>query len=112
MLHSDGSLLAYQAFSTSDSQMHFSRLRLDWLPHMAGAAQPPAPAQGGAVQPSSRLVRFEQLGEETHSAGVFVCGQHPAWLIASRWVRQAVALHSSQSSRVLPPTQPHASTLG
>ena len=91
LLLSDGSLLVYQAYLTASLALSFRRLPIDWPPCLV--QKPPEGASdsasmlrhANAVAPSSRIARFEQLGELTFSAGIFIGGPHPAWLIASRW---------------------------
>lgn len=98
LLLSDGTLLVYQAYLAASRALSFRRLPIDWLPCLV--QQPTEEASdsasvlrhANAVTPSSRIARFEQLGELTFSAGVFIGGPHPAWLIASRWGVQRLCL--------------------
>ena len=91
LLLSDSTLLVYQAHLTASRTLSFRRLHIDWLPCLVqqpteGASDSASVLRhANAVTPSSRIARFEQLGELTFSAGIFIMGAHPAWLIASRW---------------------------
>ena len=54
MLLSDGGLLAYQGFAPPGGGVRFARLHIDWAGHSGG---------WGAHGVSSRMVRFDGLGE-------------------------------------------------
>lgn len=89
-LTADHQLLSYKAFfappaggssrggsSGVGGSLRFRRQRLDLPPLL-----PPAP--GAEQLRLRRLHCFEGLGEDAPYSGVFVSGQHPHWLVASR----------------------------
>lgn len=86
-LTAEHQLLAYRAFvahgsspATNGIRLRFRRLPLDLPPLL-----PPAGSSAASSTPRlPRLHPFEGLGEEHPHSGVFVSGQHPHWLVATR----------------------------
>lgn len=74
-LMADGNLLAYKAFHPGGNFLRFRRLNIDWVGHDA-----PAPGSGQG----SRMVRYHNVGQVPSYSGVFISGERPIWLVASR----------------------------